>query len=39
MNFGTDTVNFTGGITRVTQDGKKNFKRNVDRVLAFAQGT
>jgi hypothetical protein len=39
MNFGTDTVNVAGGITHVKQNGKKNFKRNVDRVLAFAKDT
>jgi hypothetical protein len=38
VNFGTDTVNVAGGIIRTKQDGKKNFKRNVDHLLSFAQG-
>jgi hypothetical protein len=37
MNFGSSTVNTFGGISHTKQNGKENFKRNVDRLLAFAQ--
>jgi hypothetical protein len=33
------TKNVFGGIFNFKQDGKKNFKRNVDRLLSFAQDT
>ncbi len=39
MNFGSHSVNAMGGVTKMKQDGKANFKRNVDRLLAFAQDT
>jgi hypothetical protein len=39
MNFGSESINSLGGITRLKQDGKANFKRNVDRLLSFAQDT
>jgi hypothetical protein len=38
MYFGTHHLNVFGGMFNFKQDGKKNFKRNVDRLLAFAQG-
>jgi hypothetical protein len=37
MNFSSSTVNTFGGISHTKQNGKENFKRNVDRLLAFAQ--
>jgi hypothetical protein len=39
MNFGSESINSLGGINRLKQDGKANFKRNVDRLLSFAQDT
>jgi hypothetical protein len=37
MNFGSTSVNAFGGETTIKQDGKVNFKHNVDRLLSFAQ--
>jgi hypothetical protein len=39
MNFGSDSLNSMGGVTSIQNDGKANFKRNVDRLLAFASDT
>jgi hypothetical protein len=39
MNFGGESLNSMGGVTKTKTDGKANFKRNVDRLLAFAQET
>ncbi len=39
MNFGCESINAFGGVTRIKQDGKANFKRNVDRLMIFAQDT
>jgi hypothetical protein len=36
MNFTSTTVNTFGGETVIAADGKAQFKRNVDRLLAFA---
>lgn len=39
MNFTSTTVSSFGGETSLKQNGKKTFKRNVDRLLSFAQDT
>ena len=39
LNIVSESLSATGGITRLKQDGKANFKRNVDRLVAFAQDT
>jgi hypothetical protein len=36
MNFGSETTDETGWATRYKQNGKANFRRNVDRLLEFA---
>jgi hypothetical protein len=36
MNFGSETTTETGWITRYKQNGRANFRRNVDRLLEFA---
>jgi hypothetical protein len=36
MNFGSEMTTEAGWITRYKQNGKANFKRNVDRLLKFA---
>lgn len=36
MNMGSVVTNATGGLTEIRQDGRANFKRNVDRLLNFA---
>ena len=38
MNITSTSVNAFGGETVVPNDGKAAFKRNVDRLLSFAQG-
>jgi hypothetical protein len=37
MNMGSVVMNATGGLTEIKQDGRANFKRNVDRLLSFAK--
>lgn len=37
MNFGSATGNELGGWFKHKQDGKANFRRNVDRLLRYAQ--
>jgi len=37
MNFTTTSVSAYGGLTNLKQDGKETFRRNVDRLLSFAQ--
>jgi hypothetical protein len=37
LNMTTTTLNEFGGETVIPNDGKANFKRNVDRLLSFAQ--
>jgi hypothetical protein len=37
MNFGTHSQNLNGDLLHIKQDGKANFKRNVDRLLNFAK--
>lgn len=39
LTLGGESINALGGITRTKQDGRSNFKRNVDRLLTFAQDT
>ncbi len=38
MNMTSTTISSFGGETILPNDGKANFKRNVDRLLSFAQG-
>lgn len=37
MDFGSETVNAQGAVFRHRQNGRANFKRNVDRLLRFAR--
>ena len=37
MNMTSTTVSSFGGETVIPNDGKATFKRNVDRLLSFAQ--